>query len=165
MNILKDLTETKTALLDAISAVPDDKFNTIPFEGSWTAAQIGEHLLKGNNSGVLYANTEASQRAIDEKTQAISDIFLNFELKLTPPAGIVPSMDHHEKGDMLNALDDSFDKLIEAANTLDLSAVCMAWVIPAFGPLTRLEFLWLYNVHTIRHTRQLKNIAVALAKV
>jgi len=165
MNILQDLTETKAGLLTAISAIPHKKFNTIPFEGSWTAAQIAEHLIKANNSGVLYGNTENTDRAIDEKTQAISDIFLNFDLKLTPPANIVPSGEPHDKQEMLNDLTAVFDKLIEAAKTLDLSAVCLAWVIPAFGPLTRLEFLWLYNAHTIRHTRQLNNMAVALAKV
>ncbi|MFD0749393.1 DinB family protein [Mucilaginibacter calamicampi] len=165
MNILKDLIETKAALLEAISNVPKEKFNTIPFEGSWTASQLAEHLLKGNNSGVLYGNTEVSERPMDEKIQAISDIFLNFELKITPPANIVPSGDPHEKHEMLTGLTVSFDKLIEAAKTLDLSAVCTSWVIPAFGPLTRMEFLWLYNVHSIRHTRQLKNITVALAQV
>ncbi len=165
MNILQDLTQTKAELLAAISAIEEQKFNTIPFEGSWTAGQLTDHLLKADDAGVLYAETQPSDRPIDEKVQAISDIFLNFDLKLTPPARIVPFDGHQDKQAMLNALGDAFDKLIEAANTLDLSAVCMAWVIPAFGPLTRLEFLWLYNVHTIRHTRQLKNIAVALTQV
>ena len=165
MNILQDLTQTKAELLAAISAIDEQKFNTVPFEASWTAAQLTDHLLKADDASILYAETQPSERPIDEKVQAISDIFLNFELKLTPPARIVPSDNHQEKQTMLTALSDAFDKLIVAANTLDLSAICMAWVIPAFGPLTRLEFLWLYNVHTIRHTRQLKNIAVALAKV
>lgn len=162
MNISEELRDTKEKLLHALSAIKEDKFNTIPFTGSWTAAQIAEHLLKANNAGVLYAETLPSERALDEKVQSVSDIFLNFELKLTPPANIVPSDEHHEKQLMLNALADVFDKLISASNTLDLSAICTAWVIPAFGPLTRFEFLWLYNVHTIRHTRQLNNMAVAL---
>lgn len=165
MNILQDLTQTKAELLAAISAIDEYKFNTIPFEGSWTAGQLTDHLLKADDAGVLYAETQPSERPIDEKVQAISDIFLNFELKLTPPARIVPSNSNQDKQAMFNALGDAFDKLIEAAGTLDLSAICMAWVIPAFGPLTRLEFLWLYNVHTIRHIRQLKNIGVALAQV
>lgn len=165
MNILQDLTQTKAELLAAILAIDEQKFNAVPFEGSWTAGQLTDHLLKADDVSVLYAETQPSERPIDEKVQAISDIFLNFELKLTTPARIVPSDDHQEKQAMLKALGDAFDKLIEAANTLDLSPLCMSWVIPAFGPLTRLEFLWLYNVHTIRHTRQLKKIAVALAKV
>ena len=165
MNILQDLTQTKAELLDALSSIDEQKFNSIPFEGSWTAGQISDHLLKADNVSILYAETQPSERPIDEKVQAVSDIFLNFELKLTPPARIVPSDERQDKQAMLKALGDVFDKLIEAANTLDLSAICMAWVIPAFGPLTRLEFLWLYNVHTIRHTRQLKNIAVTLKQV
>jgi hypothetical protein len=165
MNILQDLTQTKAQLLLAISAIEEEKFNTVPFEGSWTAGQISDHLLKADDVSVLYAETLPSERPIDEKVHAISGIFLNFDLKLAPPARIIPPDTHQDKEIMLKVLGNVFDKLIEAANTLDLSAICTAWVIPAFGPLTRLEFLWLYNVHTIRHTRQLKKIAVALAKV
>jgi len=164
-NITEHLTQTKTGLLKALLAIDQKKFNTIPFAGSWTAAQIAEHLLKGNNVDVFYADTEPSDRTPDEKIQAISDVFLNFELKLTPPAQIVPSGNRHEKQAMLYAIGENFDKLIEASKMLDLSAICTAWVIPAFGPMTRLEFLCMYNVHTIRHTRQLKNIAVALAQI
>jgi hypothetical protein len=161
-NITTHLIQTKADLLTAIADIDEENFNTIPFEGSWTAAQVCDHLLKADDVSILYAETEPTERQIDEKVQAISDIFLNFDLRLTPPARIVPSDESQDKQLMLNALSDTFDKLIEASTTLDLSAICLAWVIPAFGPLTRLEFLWLYNVHTIRHTRQLKNMSIAL---
>ena len=164
-NIVTDLTATKANLLAVFSVIDPQDLNSLPFEGSWTAAQVGEHLLKATGVGVFYAETEASQRQMDEKVQALSDIFLNFDLKLTPPASIVPSDQPHEKDVLIKQLDEVYTSAIEAAKTLDLSAICLSYVIPAFGPMTRLEFLWLFNVHTIRHIHQLKNITVALVKV
>ncbi|PJJ84923.1 DinB family protein [Mucilaginibacter auburnensis] len=161
-NIATQLTQTKTDLMASLNAIPENRFNDVPFAGSWTAGQVAEHLLKANNVDVLYADTDASKRTSNEKIQAISDIFLNFELKLVPPAQIIPSNNLQQKQDMISKLTGMFDKLINAANTLELNVICTSWVIPAFGPLTRLEFLWLYNAHTIRHTRQIQNIAVAL---
>ena len=58
---------------------------------------------------------------------------------------------------------DKFDKLIEAARTLDLSLTCIDFEIPTFGLFTRLEFVWFYIVHTQRHTFQLQKIAGVLA--
>ncbi len=162
MNILNELTQTKADLIEALSAIDREKFNTAPFEGSWTVGQITEHLLKGNNVELLYADTEPTTRMPDEKVNAIADVFLNFKLKLTPPESILPSDTHQDKQLMIGRLINVFDQLIDACKKLDLSAICLGWVIPAFGPLTRLEFLWLYNVHTRRHIRQIKNIAVAL---
>ena len=165
MNILKDLTQTKAELLAAITAIDEQKFNTVPFEGSWTAAQVSEHLQEAIGADVLYAETKSADRQADEKVNAISDVFLNFEVKYQSPDFIIPANHPHSKSAMLAILDSAFNKLIAVADTLDLSEICLEFEIPGFGTFTRLEFLWFFNVHTIRHTRQLKNIAVALAKV
>ena len=37
---------TMNKLGTALSSVKDEQFNEIPFEGSWTAAQVADHILK-----------------------------------------------------------------------------------------------------------------------
>lgn len=160
-NIITELTETKANLLAVFSEIDPVDFNAVPFEGSWTPGQLGEHLAKATGVGVLYGETVPPERPMDEKIPAISGVFLNFDVKYQPPAELVPSNDFHDKNDLLSQLDQIYSSAIEAAKSLDLSAICTSFVVPGFGPFTRLEFLWLFNVHTIRHTRQLKNIAAA----
>ena len=165
MNILQDLTQTKADLLNAISAIDEEKFNAIPFEGSWTAGQVSEHILKALGADLLYADTQPTDRRPDEKVTAISDLFLNFEIKMKSPDFIIPDNKPKDKNALLSELEKVFDRLIHAAETLNLNEICTVFEVPGFGSFTGLEFLWFFNVHAIRHTRQLKNIAVALAKV
>nr|WP_294790144.1 DinB family protein [uncultured Mucilaginibacter sp.] len=165
MNILQELADTKAELIEAISAIDRETFNTIPFEGSWTAAQVSEHILKALGADLLYADTTPTDRQPDEKVKAIADLFLNFEIKMKSPDFILPDDKPKDKDVLLKGLEKIFDRLIHAAETLNLTEICTVFEVPGFGPFTRLEFLWFFNVHTKRHIRQLKNIAVALAKV
>lgn len=165
MNILQDLKQSKAELLDAVSAIDEQKFNTVPFEGSWTAGQVSEHILKALGADLLYADTKPTDRQPDEKVTAIADLFLNFEIKMKSPDFILPDDKPKDRDTLLRALEKTFDRLIHAAETLNLNEICTVFEVPGFGPFTRLEFLWFFNVHTKRHIRQLKNIAVALAQV
>ena len=44
--ILSELDATLKKLYDVLSSFNQETINTVPFEGSWTAAQVGEHLRK-----------------------------------------------------------------------------------------------------------------------
>jgi hypothetical protein len=160
---IAELESTYKNLLQAISAIPADKINIVPFEGSWTAAQVTEHMLKAVGIEVLYGKTQATSRDPAEKIKATSDLFLNMDIKMQSPDFIYPSDKKYEKQELLDMVTDKFTKLIEAARTLDLSLTCMDFEIPTFGLFTRLEFVWFYIVHTQRHTFQLQKIARALA--
>ncbi len=139
-DLLKELQQTKTALEQAIAAISDDKFNTIPYEGGWTAAQVTEHIQKAIGRGVLYGDTKPTDRKPDEKVAQTGDLFLNMDIKMQSPDFIYPSDEKHNKAEVLAAFE-----------------------IPGFGPFTRLEFLWFYTFHTQRHINQLKKIAKAFA--
>ena len=40
-----DVNKTFTELAEIISSFNEDQINLIPFEGSWTAGQVGEHII------------------------------------------------------------------------------------------------------------------------
>jgi hypothetical protein len=159
-NILIEMTETTNNLLQTISSFPAEKFNTIPFEGSWTAAQVSDHILK-SVSGVLellFSNTKPTTRQPDEKVEAIKSMFLDFTTKMKSPEFVLPENSPIEKEKILNAWANTKTKLIDAIKTLDLPATCTVFELPGFGEFTRAEWIWFAIYHTQRHTRQLKNI-------
>lgn len=158
--ILNELTNTTDKLLQTMSAFPAEKFNTIPFEGSWTAAQVSDHILK-SVSGIhdlLYTSPKPTSRQPDEKVESIKAIFLDFNIKMKSPDFVLPRNTPIEKEKMLTAWEDTKAKLTEAIKNLDLSATCTAFELPGSGEFTRSEWVWFAIYHTQRHTHQLKNI-------
>ena len=158
--ILNEMTSTTDKLLQTISAFPAEKFNTIPFEGSWTAAQVSDHILK-SVSGIqemLYTTTKPTSRPPDEKVESIKAIFLDFNIKMKSPDFVLPRNTPIEKEKMLAAWENTKAKITEAIKTLDLSATCTVFELPGSGEFTRSEWVWFAIYHTQRHTHQLKNI-------
>lgn len=162
-NTITELESTHKALVEAITAIPANEVNTAPYEDSWTAAQVTEHVLKAIGIEVLYGQIQVTNRDIGEKIKPVSDLFLNMDIKMQSPDFIYPTDKKYEKQELLDLVNDKFTRLIEAAKTLDLSLTCLDFEVPTLGPFTRLEFVWFYIVHTQRHTFQLQKIAHALA--
>jgi hypothetical protein len=162
-NLVAELQEAQTGLTAAIAAIPAETFNTIPFEGSWTAGQVTDHLLKSLGVDVLYGNTIDTQRQPDQNVAPLAAAFLDFTTKLKSPDFILPSDEPQDQAVRLKEANHIFTRLAEAAQTLDLTLTCLDFEMPVMGRLTRLEFLWFYVFHTKRHSYQLQNIARALA--
>jgi len=160
--LVNEIKETKEQLIAAIDAFSNTEFNTVPFEGSWTPAQVSEHILKSSSAKLLYGNTSASKRPPDEKVAEIKRIFLDFSTKMQSPDFILPSSVPHKKEDMIAALAEKNDAFAEAAATLDLSLTCNDFEMPGMGFLTRLELTNFYLAHTQRHIHQLQKIKEAI---
>ena len=165
-NILIEMHETSNKLLHAISSFPQEKFNTIPFEYGWTAAQVSEHILKSVSGVVemLYTPAKPTERKPNEKAEAIKAMFLDFKTKMKSPEFVLPGNSPIEKDKISTALTDTMDKMFEAIKTLDLSETCTAFELPGFGEFTRAEWIYFAMYHTQRHTHQLKNIYEGMAK-
>lgn len=158
--VLNDLKDAGDELIHTISSFSEEQINISPFEGSWTAGQVADHLLKANTGvlKVLYGKTGKNERPADEKAPEIKKLFLDFSLKFKSAEQIIPSNLPDERDILLNALKINMAALYEAANNLDLSEVCLDVEVRGFGGLTRLEWLYLVCYHTERHIYQLENI-------
>jgi hypothetical protein len=154
------LNESKTDLLQTLSAFTPEQLNTIPFAGSWTAGQVTEHLLKSSSGvpGVLRGDTQATDRPADALTGTISDVFLDYSTKMQSPEFILPSEGRHDKETLLSSMKDAMDEIASQANSGDLTTLCLAFPFPEMGELTGLEWLHFVTCHTKRHTQQIKNI-------
>lgn len=164
--LLADLDSNTNELLRTIAAFTNEQFNTLPFEGSWTAGKVAEHLFKSESglSIVLKGNSQPTERPADEKTEAIRSIFLDFDTKLKSPDFILPSEGRKEKETFLDGFQKNRIAIKELAKSIDLSRSFVDVPFPGLGVFTGYEWIFFITCHSIRHTRQLKNIYAIVNK-
>jgi DinB superfamily len=161
--LTKQVKETGTAVIDELNLFSEEQLNVVPFEGSWTGGQVAEHLLKsaGVVEVVFGRTTPTTDRPPDEKIPTLR-IFLDFSIKMKSPDFILPSDGFHARQPLIDQLQNDWDRLGEAVDTLDLSETCLDSEMPNVGHMTRLEWISFYVYHSKRHLHQLKNIHSSL---
>lgn len=158
--ILSEVRQTGIELIETISAFIEEELNRVPFEGSWTAGQVAEHLLK-SESGlplILRGSSRPTEGSPDENVEEIRNIFLDFSTKMQSPEIIIPSAGTKNKEKLISALEANRQLILELASTTDLTRTLTTYPFPGIGMLTGREWLCFLVCHTIRHTRQMKNI-------
>lgn len=149
-------------LMQVLSAFDGQNINTIPFEGSWTAAQVVDHITRSNMSitKAFALKGAAINRDPGERVQELKDVFLNLNNKFQSPDFILPTQDIYEKQILIALLSRSVDKIKEVSCQADLSEMINH---PAFGDITKFEILHFVLFHTQRHIHQLKKIFQAVS--
>lgn len=151
--------ETATNLyIEVLTSFSEEEINRVPYEGSWTAAQVTDHLFKSDNGilKALYGPTQPANRPVDENVANIKAVFLDFTTKLKSPDFIIPDNVSHDKQTLIGAFKSVRELLGKAIKTLDLSATCSMAVL---GELTRFELISFVIYHTQRHTNQILKIS------
>ena len=162
-DVTKIVSETLNELVKRLDSFSENNLNKIPYADSWTAAQVFDHLSKSYNVvETLHGNVKETDRNPLEKVQAIANVFLNFETKLTSPDFIIPDDKRFIKQELKQRLNEKINGLNQAAATLDLSMICTDFSLPQMGHLSRVEWLYFVVYHTQRHLHQLGKIAAAL---
>lgn len=158
--ILAYLESTTKELIESISSFSEEQINISPAEGSWTAGQVTEHVLKSESglSRLLTGKTGATDRKPYEKNDLIESIFLDFSTKMKSPDFIIPSDGPHDKELLVQNMTNNRKNLIGLVRNLDLSPTCYDFSLPGMGEFTRLEWLCFIISHSTRHIRQLRNI-------
>ncbi|NRF40532.1 DinB family protein [Pedobacter foliorum] len=157
---LNKVTETTDELLKLISSLSEEQLNKVPFEGSWTAGQVTDHISQSFGGIIETVNDKAvpTERDPGKKIDLIKGIFLDFTTKMTSPDFVLPSPPPHKKEVLVADLNTMKDQITEAIKTLDLTETHMNFEIPGFGKFTRLEWINFLIYHMQRHTHQIKNI-------
>ncbi|MFT3907975.1 MAG: DinB family protein [Ferruginibacter sp.] len=164
--IINGLDETTKELLQAISLFDQTQFNKVPFEGSWTAGQVAEHIFKSESRipALLTGSNKPTLRAPDQNIQQIKNIFLDYTTKFKSPDFILPGNDEKDKNEFYENLKTNRAAIVQLAGTIDLAKTYDLFPLPGLGEMTGLEWLTFITCHTKRHTRQIKNIYEALNK-
>lgn len=163
--ILKTFDEHTQELLQLLDSLSDEQLNKIPFQNSWTAGQVGDHLYKSYGVvEILNGNVKNTQRPPDEKLPAIRELFLDFSKKMDSPESILPSTGHIQKDSLIASLKHRINAQRDVILHQDLSLTCLDFEIPGYGPFTRFEWIGFNAVHTQRHVHQLKHLISVLSQ-
>ena len=155
--LFTSLGETWVELVYMISSTNESRINAVPFEGSWTAAQLATHVIKSNKAITqgLHMEGKPAERNPEAGVPHLKKMFLNFETKFQSPEFIVPENKQYNKEAVVTALNRSIELLKEAGNKVNLAEIIN---LPVFGEITKLELLYFVLYHTQRHIHQLKGI-------
>ena len=158
--LIADVEQTVLTLSWLVADIETGRYNKVPFEGSWTAGQVMEHI---NMVGMGFCKlingaTETTTRRVDEHVERITTMFLNFGAKAIASPNIVPVPADYNLQDQLAKLESIKTSIINDVNTLDLSITCLDFDIRTFGHLTRLEAVRIFTDFSDRHIHQLQNI-------
>lgn len=158
--IANQANEALTGLIDTLAAFKDEQINKVPFEGSWTAGQLAQHMVMANSgfADVLNGPVKDTERNADEMVPKIKGDFLNFNITMTSPDFLKPEVKEYNKDELLSALKNIRKNVADSTEKLDLTKTCLAFELPVYGHLTRFEAVSFVVYHTQRHIRQLKNI-------
>ena len=165
---LLDATEQISQSLEqALSTISPEDFNTILFPGSWTAAQVADHILKVCDSAVqvMHGPTAPAGRQPDEKVAAIQALFLDFSTKMQSPEIVLPGSTPQDKEALRVSLKDDLSAVGDVIRTLPLAELCLAHEFPGFGTFTRREWIAFIHVHTQRHIHQLEGITQRFSQI
>lgn len=149
----------KDELLSLLEPLDDGQLNRVPFPGSWTAGQLGEHLLKSYRVVDLsQVQATPSRRPSDGKIPQIDAVLLDFTAKYQPPERIVPSAGKISGRSLVDDLRKTADGIAAYVRGHDLSLTCPDFEFIGFGDLTMREWIRFLTVHSQRHVRQLRNV-------
>ena len=151
------LDDATAEFVQLVSSFNEQEINAIPYEGSWTAAQVAEHVTLSNVdiNEQLSAEGKECEREPDSGVERIRSIFLNFSKKLNSPDFILPTRDMYERKILIENLTQSIDRLKQIAEKKELFEIISHRI---FGEITRLETLYFVIYHTQRHNHQLRKI-------
>ena len=165
-------TSTKEELLTAIgeavsdmgglmSPLDETQVNTVPYEDSWTAGQLFNHVTKSINgmAGAILKPSQPAERDPGEKISGLREAFLNFSTKMKSPDFIIPDDGPYQKQAAIHALNASFEKIKESTGKANLNELIIGLPL---GEITKLELLHFLLYHTQRHLHQMKKITDAL---
>lgn len=163
IKVAEELDNTFSAFSKLIAAFTKAQINEVPYQGSWTAGQVAQHIIKAT-AGIPDAQVEKASREFDKQVEPIQEIFMNMELKMQSPDFILPEEKSYERNELLKELDKNKAWLISIINCKPLDELCMDLELPGMGFLTRYEWMQFINFHVQRHTIQLQNILSMLNK-
>ena len=159
--IIAKIGDAESHLIGLMYSVKEEKINKVPYEGSWTAAQLLRHVTK-SISGMAKAmdmDAKPTERNSVERVDELKSVFLDFSQKMKSPEFIIPEEGTYEKQFTIDDLNNSFNQFKGNANNADLTALVKGLPL---GPITKLEIIYFTLFHTQRHLNQMKKICSAL---
>lgn len=165
--VQKNIVETFKKLNEALSLFSESELNLVPYQGSWTAGQVVQHIILAcSGYPELFAGkTEKTIRKPDEKVKDIETLFLNFNIKMDSPVFLKPEKKEYNKNALNLELLKIESELLDSAEKYDLTLTILDFELPGSGKFTIYEWINFAIIHTQRHTHQLNTIFQYITKL
>lgn len=157
----QDISSVFDEVMDVLNQIPQDLFNRVPFEDSWTIGQVAEHIAICSR-GIPDSHVQEAERPYNENEDALKEIFLDMRQKAKADPAVTPHLPPHQKEELLEKIKANKILLTNTINDKELPQICLDMEFPFMGYLTRYEWLRFVQVHTQRHLNQIKNIQAHL---
>lgn len=160
-DILDQIDEAVSQLIELMSTLEENEINMIPYQDSWTAGQLFQHITKSTEgmAKAMQRPGEPAERDPSKNIDNLKKTFLDFSTKMESPEFIVPEAGTYEKAASIQKLGSSFQQLRENAKNADVTVIVKN--LP-FGDATKWELLHFVLYHTQRHLYQMKKIHDAI---
>lgn len=147
--------------ISLLESLTKEQLNSVPFEGSWTAAQVGRHIyksIKGTHE-MLQKPMPVPDRNPLKRTQEFKDILLDFDLKMESPDFLIPENETYYGGQLIASINEVKGEVLPVVATANLEEEApLAEGHPLKGS-TKLEILHFLTYHSVRHNRQIEKIS------
>lgn len=162
-----DIIKTFKKLSEIYSKFSETELNTVPYEGSWTAAQATQHILLATSgyAGLFAGKTKKTTRKPDLYIKDLEALFLNFNIKMDSPDFLKPEITDYNKNEQTLALLNRESDLLSMVEIHDLTLTCVDFKLPGYENFTILEWISFALIHTQRHTKQLNDIFQSVTKL
>lgn len=155
-NLFEQLDETTDELISLLSPLNEEQLNKIPFEGSWTAAQLATHITMSIAAMAKSINEQGETgRKPDEKVAWLENAFLDLSSKLEVRDFIRPEERTYTKDEVMTTLQTAITDFRQNASNNKLNDVITHFI---FKDISKYEIVVFIIVHTQRHVQQLKGI-------
>ena len=161
-----NIVETFKNLNEIHSKFSETELNKVPYEGSWTAGQTTQHIIKACSgyAAVFAGGTEKTNRKPDLYIKELQALFLNYDIKMESPDFLKPEIIDYNKNEQTIELLNKEADLLTLAEIHDLTLTCLDFQLPGYENFTILEWISFALIHTQRHTHQLNEIYKMLNK-
>ena len=141
-------------------SLDEEKWNTVPYAGSWTPAQLIRHLLKSaaGIAPLIAKPAKVAERDPREKILPLKQNFLDITKKMQSPEFIVPENIVYNKESLIKEFEAALSPLTRIGR---VSSDELITGLP-MGDVTKLEILHFIFYHQQRHLIQMKRITEAL---
>jgi uncharacterized protein YndB with AHSA1/START domain len=141
-------------------SLDQDEWNTVPYPGSWTPAQLVRHLVKSvSGIGPLIGQpTNLADRDPREKILPLKQNFLDITKRMQSPEFIVPEKMRYNKQSLIEQFEAALAPLTRIRNVNGNELITG---LP-LGPTTKRELIHFILYHLQRHLIQMKRITEAV---
>lgn len=156
--VIRDIEQSALELRQVLGGFSPEQFNQRPPFGGWSPGQTAEHILLFDIliNRTLKGEIKKPDRPSDKKIPFILSAFEDLQGQSDAPEAVSPSDTLKDPSALTEKINLQRQQLIWTVKTIDLSPLCLSFVHPSFGELTRLEWIYFSISHTARHSKQLR---------